>query len=202
MHTGDELELGLAEVGRDMRMSQRRTEVSRVWSHGQRPVRPHPQALLLDPTAETRKDRGWKGIESRLQAAHGVHSFMGANRREQYQPGDRRARLHFYTRCAGCVLRKINEPFRPSHGRCVPDRVTGAVRLPAVDARWLRGDGCRKCEGGSGRVDEARTSYCGGRIEEAKRTLEVIGRPWEVALGEARDICRVGLDRRAVTGAS
>ena len=52
LNAGDELELRLAEIGRDVRVLERGAERRRMRRRRQRPVRPHPQALFLDPAAK------------------------------------------------------------------------------------------------------------------------------------------------------
>src|SRR5207248_3534806 len=48
VNAGDQLELRLAEVGRDMRMGERRAEPGRMRRRREIAVRADPQALLLD----------------------------------------------------------------------------------------------------------------------------------------------------------
>ena len=53
VHAGDELELRLAEVGRDMRMRQRRAERERMRSRRKPAVRRDAQAFFLDAAHES-----------------------------------------------------------------------------------------------------------------------------------------------------
>ena len=48
VHAGDQLELRLAEIGRDVLVRERRAEPRRVRRFGKRAVRPDAQAFLLD----------------------------------------------------------------------------------------------------------------------------------------------------------
>jgi len=47
VHAGDQFELGLAEIGGDVRVRERRAERARMRRIGEHPVRPDAQALLF-----------------------------------------------------------------------------------------------------------------------------------------------------------
>src|SRR6267142_4183246 len=72
VHTGDELELRLAEIGSDVRVRERRAERRRMRRRGERPVGPNAQAFLFDPPLKAREDRGLERANSYLHIIHGV----------------------------------------------------------------------------------------------------------------------------------
>jgi hypothetical protein len=64
MHAGNELELGLAEIGRDTRVSQRRSERGGMRSHRERAVAAHAQALFLDAASPCVQDPGGQRMQA------------------------------------------------------------------------------------------------------------------------------------------
>jgi len=67
VHAGDEFELRFAEIGRDVRMRQCRTEFRRMRGQRQETVAARAQALLLDAAAQPAQPLRRERLQARLQ---------------------------------------------------------------------------------------------------------------------------------------
>ncbi len=73
---GDEFDLRLAVVGRDVRMRERGTQCCRMRRERQPALGQHAQALLLDAAAHARQPVAWQRADFLLQLARHVASFL------------------------------------------------------------------------------------------------------------------------------
>src|SRR6185369_16157873 len=75
MHAGDELELRLAEIGRDVRMSERRAERGRMRGSRELAVGPHAQAFLLDAAADLPERGRSERSQALLESGRVAHLY-------------------------------------------------------------------------------------------------------------------------------
>ncbi len=74
MHAGDQFELRFAEIGRDVRMGERRAERGRVRRGGKPAVRLHAQAFLFESAPNAAQDLGRQRAEAFFEG-HAVSSI-------------------------------------------------------------------------------------------------------------------------------
>ena len=95
VHAGDQLELRLAEIGRDVRVRQRRTERRRMRRQRERAARLRAQAFLLDAAPDAQQGVGREPAQAVLQYRHALVPFRvranGTRRRVTSQAAGRGA---------------------------------------------------------------------------------------------------------------
>ena len=71
MHAGNKLELGFAEIGRDMRVGERRPERGGMRGFGKRAIVQHAQALFFNTSTQPSQYSGSERGEPLLDQRHG-----------------------------------------------------------------------------------------------------------------------------------
>ena len=100
VHAGDELQLRLAEVRRDVRMRQCRAQQHRMRHGRELAVRPHAQTFLLDAAAQSLQcSRG-----QRIQALCKGHGVLDGCWMQDRRRRARRGCLRVRERWTGCAL--------------------------------------------------------------------------------------------------
>ena len=136
VHAGDELELRLREVRRDVRMGERGAERPRVRRGRERAVRPHAQAFLLDAAHEAGQRFAGQGVEAVDFGHRGSGGGVAVPRRGRKSIVARRSPPAAPRVCGSIILGGRTHPFRRPrvpmqrgrHRRCPPTRRAGGTR--------------------------------------------------------------------------
>ena len=133
MNTGDQLELRFAEIGRDVRVGQRRAQRGRVGCERQRPVWSNPQALLFDAAAHRREPLRRDRLQSLFQTAHARFPHLTCRMQgNRWQPTlhSGHSRVRWQVRRAGSRPRPGESP-----GRCSSRTARAGRSVHAAAAR-------------------------------------------------------------------